>query len=669
MITLTKWSPGRFLCIGWFLAISVLYLLPVEAWSQDWCGSGKPANAGVGGFTLRAKRGCAPFTVEIASVPATLSGDKYIYEYQTGDPFSAPLLQQQTANRKYAFTKPGRYKILQLASGNGSATGTVFCDEVEVLDTRPLNTALNGCADRQLTLTITNDAISQQYDGYLINWGDGSPAERITKNTLSQSHTFANNSTRTVTVQGVYLDGNQIFCGGQIRSETRTPNGSLPKPVIAKLSSTEANKTATLQIDNVPAGQTAVLEQRDASGNWASTTFSRVGNGTIPVTNIGNHPTCFRVVVSGSCGRQESEPACTIGLDVTAQNGQNEVKWTTEVTTNTFGRFTVLRNNTTLSTSTTASARTENDKQNLQCGQQYCYKVTAQLNSGATTVESDSKCVTAQSGEQPLPFTKVQVSVNTAGRIDLLAVLDPAAQATPNYKMLIYRQDSPGGAFNPVAEEAARNVHQDGGVDTRKQSYCYQVGYQSACGATSTLTAPVCSIHLKSDSPAAINWTPESPFFGETVAQYRLEKLDETNTVVDEVDLVANTTYQPNLSDPDIQRFNFRVKAVSANGAVSYSNFRSFTAAARLFVPDAFTPNGDGLNDAFTIKGSTFFESIRLSVYNRWGEVMFTTDQREGWDGTINGQIAPAGHYSYRIEAVDQAGQKLIKSGRVMLMR
>jgi len=68
-----------------------------------------------------------------------------------------------------------------------------------------------------------------------------------------------------------------------------------------------------------------------------------------------------------------------------------------------------------------------------------------------------------------------------------------------------------------------------------------------------------------------------------------------------------------------------------------------------LYVPTAFTPDGDGLNECFEING-VGFESFEIKIFDRWGGMVFTSNNlEECWDGTINGQPAPQGVYTYTI--------------------
>lgn len=70
-----------------------------------------------------------------------------------------------------------------------------------------------------------------------------------------------------------------------------------------------------------------------------------------------------------------------------------------------------------------------------------------------------------------------------------------------------------------------------------------------------------------------------------------------------------------------------------------------------LGIPDAFTPNGDGINDTWIIEYIELYPSAYVNVFNRWGQQMYqgTTDS-EFWDGTFNGKFVPAGAYQYVVD-------------------
>jgi gliding motility-associated-like protein len=88
-----------------------------------------------------------------------------------------------------------------------------------------------------------------------------------------------------------------------------------------------------------------------------------------------------------------------------------------------------------------------------------------------------------------------------------------------------------------------------------------------------------------------------------------------------------------------------------------------------IFIPSAFSPNGDGLNDLFRIT-SDIVESLTLSVYDRWGEKVFEShDPGNGWDGTFNGRNLGNDVFGYILKVVCRGGEQFVRQGNVTLVR
>jgi len=86
-------------------------------------------------------------------------------------------------------------------------------------------------------------------------------------------------------------------------------------------------------------------------------------------------------------------------------------------------------------------------------------------------------------------------------------------------------------------------------------------------------------------------------------------------------------------------------------------------------LPDAFSPNGDGVNDVFYVRGGPF-KTMKVKIYNGWGEQIFTSDDPTfGWDGTHNGTPEINGVYVYSVVAEGTDGKKFDRSGKVTLVR
>ncbi|HQQ94961.1 MAG TPA: gliding motility-associated C-terminal domain-containing protein, partial [Bacteroidia bacterium] len=87
------------------------------------------------------------------------------------------------------------------------------------------------------------------------------------------------------------------------------------------------------------------------------------------------------------------------------------------------------------------------------------------------------------------------------------------------------------------------------------------------------------------------------------------------------------------------------------------------------YIPNAFTPNGDGLNDTFypVMRGVKKFE---LQIFDRWGTLIFATNTSEKvWDGTYQGQDCKQDVYNYKLVLLNNKGEEKMYTGAVMLYR
>lgn len=103
---------------------------------------------------------------------------------------------------------------------------------------------------------------------------------------------------------------------------------------------------------------------------------------------------------------------------------------------------------------------------------------------------------------------------------------------------------------------------------------------------------------------------------------------------------------------------------------MAYLNIKVYATGPNVFVPTAFTPNQDGLNDVLrpVVVGMKKFEYFK--VYNRWGQLVFGTSQEgKGWDGRVNGQVQSNNVYVWMVKAVDFNGHPYFRRGTVTLIR
>lgn len=94
---------------------------------------------------------------------------------------------------------------------------------------------------------------------------------------------------------------------------------------------------------------------------------------------------------------------------------------------------------------------------------------------------------------------------------------------------------------------------------------------------------------------------------------------------------------------------NYDIKVIDASGCELQVNAVVDNLSPILTMPSAFTPNDDGVNDTYGVVYNCLLK-VRLSIYNKWGQLMFNTDQiDESWDGYYQGELAPVGTYTYQL--------------------
>lgn len=88
-----------------------------------------------------------------------------------------------------------------------------------------------------------------------------------------------------------------------------------------------------------------------------------------------------------------------------------------------------------------------------------------------------------------------------------------------------------------------------------------------------------------------------------------------------------------------------------------------------VFVPTAFSPNGDGTNDILYVR-SNYIKKMEFQIYNRWGELMFrSTDKSIGWDGMYEGKLMSPDVYAFSLQVTCSNGATYQKLGNVTLIR
>jgi len=108
-------------------------------------------------------------------------------------------------------------------------------------------------------------------------------------------------------------------------------------------------------------------------------------------------------------------------------------------------------------------------------------------------------------------------------------------------------------------------------------------------------------------------------------------------------------TYAKSIDEVTPVKYRVVAHQVDSNHIKSTSNTVKVISVSRYYIPSAFSPNGDGLNDTFGMVGSGILK-YNLQVFNRWGEMLFESNNiHVQWDGTYKNKKVPEGTYVYKI--------------------
>ncbi|GAB3739584.1 hypothetical protein GCM10028816_45790 [Spirosoma lituiforme] len=574
----------------------------------------------------------------------------------------------------FQYSKPGSFTILQVGTING--TRALACQTITVLPLDQIKFTVQACVGRKATVKADPSTLGQ-YDSYTIRWGDGKLSDPLSKADMlaNPTHTYSSDySNVTITVQGRYGSATTPVCESPTTGQPVSLLTAATQPVITALTTTSDKAIEIKYQTNT--GSSIELFQK-VNGTYTATGQKGSDIGTFTVQTDAKQVQCFQLVAQDACtstASSKSDEVCSLVLDVQAANKQNNLKWQPYagiLSGNSQLRYyRITRNNAPLGgTITDARISTFSDAAAIECGTQYCYSIAATISGvGQTIVTSAPVCVNGINGDAPGDVGTVLVSVEES-HPRLVTAPPTAIGPTDSYTMIVSRASGPSGSFQPVASLDRKSTYTDESADPSSGSYCYQVTYQNGCGLQSNPSATVCSVFLQAKTATGIDWNADSPFTPETVASYTLEVINDSDGSRQEITAGTNTHYDPDPNDPNLQSQKYRIIAVSTGGTISYSNYYTFRREARILIPDAFTPNGDGMNDSFVPKG-IYVDQFTMNIYSRWGEVVYsTTDKSQGWDGKIGGQEAAPGQYMYRIDVVDLTGQKTVRTGALLLIR
>lgn len=308
----------------------------------------------------------------------------------------------------------------------------------------------------------------------------------------------------------------------------------------------------------------------------------------------------------------------------------------------------------------------------FRCDEDYSYRVVAVL--GPLRAGSDSSFTDPLHLGPADPTNMIRATVE-ADRSVLVEWEDAGIDLAET--VVVERSDGLGySQISVTPYQPGASKVTDSGARTSEVSYTYRVMTIDSCGDATPVGLTGKTILLSANREFGgtdLSWTPyqgwESGVEGYTVEVFH-EELQQW-VVVTQLDGTA-TAFFDQKTEFNQATYCYRITAweYRGNQATSRSNEVCVEPEPYLYVANAFTPNGDGYNDEFTV-GMAFVGNVNIEIFNRWGKKVFEASSLEiPWQGnTSKGLPAPEGVYVYKIIATGYNGTVVEKSGTITLLR
>jgi gliding motility-associated-like protein len=326
----------------------------------------------------------------------------------------------------------------------------------------------------------------------------------------------------------------------------------------------------------------------------------------------------------------------------------------------------------------------------LLCGDE------VELNLSATTLTPDATFIWSYSPEFTNPLNidpndpSVSITVNEATTLYIQASIDGCVEtAVVNVEFTSSQTEIEGDFIACPGDTVTLSVVNPGELDyswapanqiisgqntpevevAPSQDTWYYVESTNAEGCTVTDSVLV-SVSTLDDGNIAASATPDIILEGQS---------SQLNALPDGYEYTwnpSNSLDDPQSQNPIASPDETTTYTVSiADGECVYTSsvtvrvFDFFCGDPDVYIPNAFTPNGDGQNEAMYVRGN-FITELYFTIYDRWGEKVFeTTDQNKGWDGKFKGRDCDPAVYVYYLEMTCEGGFTYFEKGNITLIR
>ena len=305
-------------------------------------------------------------------------------------------------------------------------------------------------------------------------------------------------------------------------------------------------------------------------------------------------------------------------------------------------------------------------------GYTYCYYVQAVDTTRTVRSTSNRVCNSSAVVQGSRVLYLGRASVNSQNGVDMYAYIDQGADVID---FQIQRSDDEIGPYLTIGNVAKPSngpwevKFVDYTADPFTRQYYYRITSRDSCGALDTVsnlaTNILLNVEAEGNLTCRLSWNAYRDFDG-GVEEYRIYRSTNGGNSFSFVTATQDTGFIDDIKPyrNSKGKFCYYVKAIAADGLIPWrdefgskfnasSNVACGVHKARIWCPSAFNPNSDRQENRVWKPQGVFArtDSYTMFIMDRWGQEVFrTTTIAQGWDGRINGNLAPLGVYTYYIK-------------------
>jgi gliding motility-associated-like protein len=310
----------------------------------------------------------------------------------------------------------------------------------------------------------------------------------------------------------------------------------------------------------------------------------------------------------------------------------------------------------------------------LSCRSPYRYKVEAvNYPDGSLHSFSNESTNKAYDTKAPAPVHLRTASVEDNSRVYLDWM---QANTFDAEGYIVYRLDGQGGGLQPVKVIRSKfDITYLDTIGSIDHSYCYYVTVFDSCGNISKAGNYGCTMLLSGKAlelQDSLYWNPYTDW-GSPVNVYNIYRLDSSAGWIN-IGTVngSKVTFTDKELPDDRPNYCYKIQAMPFDlnlNMPSWSTSLCLKQEPVVYIPDAFTPGmSDGLNDYFKPEGM-FINSYEMRIFNRWGQMIYSTVSSQPWDGRVEGQFVQEGVYMYQVIITSHTHKVSRYGGTVLILR